>query len=145
LDLSFLPAVNASLNAVATVLLVRGRLLIRAGRVDAHRRTMLAAFAVSTLFLVLYVVHKTSRGFVSTTFHVEGAAKTAYLCFLASHVALAMTVPVFALLLIRLALSGRIASHRRLARIAWPIWMYVSVTGVALYVLLYHLNPVVPA
>jgi uncharacterized membrane protein YozB (DUF420 family) len=142
-DLSFLPAVNATLNAVATALLVRGRLRIRAGDVDAHRRTMLAAFAVSTLFLALYLLHKASRGFENTTFHAEGAAKTAYLVFLASHVALAMTVPFFAIFLIRLGLGGRLAAHRRLARIAWPIWMYVSVTGVAIYVLLYHLNPAV--
>jgi len=140
-DLSFLPAVNASLNAVATVLLVRGRLLIRAGRVDAHRRTMLAAFAVSALFLALYLAHKASRAFENTTLHVEGALKTAYLVFLASHVLLAMTVPVFAIVLIRHGLAGRIDRHRRLARIAWPIWMYVSVTGVALYWILYHLNP----
>ena len=141
MDFSFLPAVNASLNAVATLLLVRGRLLARAGRVDAHRRTMLSAFAVSSLFLALYVLHKASRGFESTTFHVRGVAKLAYLVMLTSHVALAMTVPVLAILLIRHGLAGRIAAHRRLARIAWPIWMYVSVTGVLIYVLLYHLNP----
>ena len=75
MDLSLLPAVNASLNAVATLLLVRGRLLARARRIDAHRRTMLSAFAVSTLFLVLYVLHKAARGFESTTLHVGGAAK----------------------------------------------------------------------
>lgn len=141
MDLSFLPSVNAALNGVATVLLWRGRRLVRAGRVTAHRRTMLSAFGVSSLFLALYVVHKASRGFQNTTFNVAGAAKVAYLVFLASHVILAMTVPVFAILLIGLGLRGRIASHRRLARVAWPIWMYVSVTGVAIYVLLYHLNP----
>ena len=141
MDPSFLPALNAGLNAVATALLVRGRWLVRAGRIDAHRRTMLAAFAVSTLFLASYLVHKASRSFENTTFHAEGLAKTAYLLFLASHVLLAMTVPVFAIVLIRRGLAGRIAEHRRLARVAWPIWMYVSVTGVVLYVLLYHLNP----
>jgi uncharacterized membrane protein YozB (DUF420 family) len=140
-DLSSLPAVNASLNAVATVLLVRGRWLIRAGRVDAHRRTMIGAFAVSALFLALYLTHKASRSFDNTTLHVEGVLKTAYLVFLASHVLLAMTVPVFAIVLIRHGLAGRIDRHRRLARIAWPIWMYVSVTGVAIYWILYHLNP----
>jgi len=140
-DLGFLPAVNASLNALATLLLVRGRLLVRAGRVDAHRRTMLAAFGVSTLFLALYLAHKASRSFENTTFHAEGAAKAAYLVFLAAHVALAMTVPVFAIALIRHGLAGRIDRHRRLARVAWPIWMYVSVSGVMLYFLLYHLNP----
>jgi uncharacterized membrane protein YozB (DUF420 family) len=141
LDLSFLPAVNASLNAVAAALLVRGRWLARAGRVDAHRRTMLAAFGVSTLFLALYLLHKAARGFESTTLHVAGAAKTAYLLMLASHVVLAMAVPVLAILLIRFGLAGRIATHRRLARIAWPIWMYVSITGVLIYWLLYQWNP----
>ncbi len=144
LDLSFLPAVNASLNAIAAALLVRGRLLARAHRVDAHRRTMLTAFAVSTLFLALYLLHKTWRGFENTTFHAEGVAKGAYLLLLASHVVLAMAVPVLAIALIRLGLAGRIASHRRLARVAWPIWMYVSVTGVAIYLLLYPLNPPAP-
>jgi uncharacterized membrane protein YozB (DUF420 family) len=140
-DLSALPAVNASLNAIAAVLLVRGRALIRRGHVDAHRRTMLTAFAVSTLFLALYLLHKASRSFENTTFHAEGTAKLAYLVLLVSHVALAATVPVFAIALVTLGLRGRIARHRRLARIAWPIWMYVSVTGVVIYVLLYHLNP----
>ncbi len=143
MDLSYLPAVNASLNGIAALLLIRGRVLARAGRVDAHRRTMLTAFGISSLFLVLYVLHKASHGFESTTLHVQGVAKVAYLMMLASHVALAMAVPVLAILLIRHGLAGRIGAHRRLARIAWPIWMYVSVTGVLIYVLLYHLNPVV--
>ena len=141
MDLSALPALNASLNAIAAVLLVRGRALIRRGRVDAHRRTMLTAFAVSALFLALYLLHKASRSFENTTFHAEGMAKLAYLILLFSHVALAATVPVFAITLVTLGLRGRIARHRRLARVAWPIWMYVSVTGVVIYVLLYHLNP----
>jgi uncharacterized membrane protein YozB (DUF420 family) len=141
MDLAFLPAVNAALNATATVLLVRGRRLARAGNREAHRRTMLAAFAVSSVFLVLYVLHKASRDFENTTFHATGLAKTAYLALLASHVTLAITVPIFAIALIRLGATDRVAAHRRLARVAWPIWIYVSVTGVAIYVLLYHLNP----
>ena len=141
MDLSFLPAVNATLNATATLLLLRGRSLARRHAVDAHRRTMLAAFAVSSVFLVLYVAHKASRGFENTTFHAVGPAKAAYLALLFSHVVLAATVPIFAIALIRLAVREHVASHRRLARIAWPIWIYVSVTGVAIYVLLYHLNP----
>ena len=140
-DLSFLPAVNAMLNAVAAALLLRGRWLIHRGRIEAHRRTMLAAFGVSTLFLACYVAHKVSRDFENTTFNAVGAAKTAYLAMLASHVVLAATVPVLALTLIFLGLRGRIARHRGLARFAWPIWIYVSVTGVLIYVLLYHLNP----
>jgi uncharacterized membrane protein YozB (DUF420 family) len=141
MDLSALPAVNAALNAVAALLLLRGRWLIRRGRVDAHRRTMLSAFAVSSLFLALYLLHKASRSFENTTFHAEGLAKAAYLALLASHVVLAAAVPVLALTLITFGLRGRIARHRRLARWAWPIWMYVSVTGILIYLLLYHGNP----
>ena len=141
MDLSFLPAVNALLNSGAALLLLRGRARIRAGDVAGHRRTMLAAFGVSTLFLALYVLHKASRGFENTVFQAEGWVRGLYLVLLASHVLLAMTVPVLALVLIRLGLGGRIGAHRRLARVAWPIWIYVSVTGVLIYVLLYHLNP----
>ena len=142
MDLSFLPAVNAGLNGLALTLLVTGRRLVKQGRIDAHRRVMLSAFGVSSLFLFFYVSHKVSRGFESTTFHVEGAAKLAYLVLLFSHVVLAATVPVLAILLIRLGLRDERPKHRRLARIAWPIWMYVSVTGALIYALLYHLNPV---
>jgi uncharacterized membrane protein YozB (DUF420 family) len=141
MDLSFLPALNAALNGVATLLLVVGRSLVRRGRIDAHRRTMIAAFAVSSLFLASYVLHKWSRDFENTTFAAEGIAKTLYLALLASHVTLAIAVPPLALRLVWLGLHDRRAAHRRLARVAWPIWLYVSVTGVAIYVLLYHLNP----
>ena len=141
MDLSFLPSINASLNATAAVLLIVGRWFIRAGRIDAHRWTMLSAFGVSSVFLVLYVAHKASRSFENTSFGAEGVAKAAYLALLASHVLLAMAVPVLALLLIRFGLKGEIARHRRLARWAWPIWMYVSLSGVVIYFLLYHWNP----
>jgi len=143
MDLAFLPAVNATLNAAATTLLVLGRRHARAGRIDAHRRTMLAATATSAVFLALYVLHKVALGFESRTLHVSGAPKVAYLVLLATHVALAMTIPVFAVALITLGLRDRRERHRRLARVAWPIWMYVSVTGVLIYVVLYHLNPAV--
>ena len=143
LDFSSLPSINASLNAIATVLLIAGRRYIALGRIDAHRRTMISAFGVSTLFLALYVTHKVSRSFENTTFGAEGVAKALYLTLLASHVLLAMTVPVLAIALIRFGLKGEIARHRGLARWAWPIWMYVSVTGVLIYFLLYHWNPAI--
>ncbi len=142
MDLSFLPAVNAALNASATWLLLVGRRRILRGDRDGHRRAMLAAFGVSSVFLALYITHKVSRNFENTTFHVEGLAKSAYLAFLASHVLLATTIPFIAITLITLALRGRTERHRRIARWAWPIWIYVSVTGVMIYFLLYHLNPV---
>lgn len=144
MDLSFLPALNASLNAAATLLLIVGRRRIRAGDVEGHRRTMIGAFCVSAVFLALYVLHKAAKDFENTTFHAEGLAKGLYLALLASHVLLAMTIPILAITLITLGLRGRLARHRRLARVAWPIWIYVSVTGVVIYLLLYPLNPVHP-
>ena len=141
MDLDFLPAVNAALNAAAACCLVAGRRLARRRRLVAHRRTMLAAFALSSLFLVLYVAHKAARDFENTPFHAEGAARAAYLALLASHVTLAIAIPPLATSLVALGLRGRLATHKRLARVAWPIWIYVSVTGVAIYLLLYHLNP----
>ncbi len=102
---------------------------------------MICAFGVSSLFLLLYVSHKVSRNFENTTFNVEGWAKTAYLLLLGSHVLLAMTVPIIAIVLIRLGLRDDRVRHRRLARIGWPIWIYVSVTGVVIYLLLYPFNP----
>jgi uncharacterized membrane protein YozB (DUF420 family) len=140
-DLSFLPAVNATLNVAATALLVAGRFWIRRGRVALHRRAMLGAFTVSSLFLVLYVLHKAWRGFENTPYHGEGALRVLYLAILFSHLTLAMAVPVLALRLVQLGLGGRIERHRRLAVVAWPIWMYVSVTGVVIYLLLYPFNP----
>ncbi len=144
-NLDFLPHVNASLNAIAAVLLVVGLVLIKQRRIDAHKRVMMTAFLVSSVFLALYVLHKwwrgTQEGELHATYHGQGAAKAAYLAILLTHVLLAITVPVFAIVLIRLGLARRDALHRRIARWAWPIWMYVSVTGVVIYVMLYHLNP----
>jgi uncharacterized membrane protein YozB (DUF420 family) len=141
MDFSVLPPINAALNATATVLLVVGRGLARRGEVERHRLVMIAAFGVSSLFLLFYVSHKVSRNFENTTFNAEGWAKIAYLVLLGSHVLLAMTVPIIAILLIRLGLRDDRERHRRLARIGWPIWMYVSVTGVVIYLLLYPFNP----
>jgi protein SCO1/2/putative membrane protein len=141
-DLSFLPPVNAVLNAIAATLLVWGRRLARRGEIAAHRRVMITAFGVSSVFLACYVAHKVWKNFENTTFHAEGLAKLAYLVLLFSHVVLAVTVPFLAICLITLALRGRFETHRRLARVAWPVWMYVSVTGVVIYLLLYPLNPV---
>lgn len=141
MDLSLLPPINATLNAAAALLLVVGRRLARSGQIAAHRRVMIAAFATSSLFLVLYVLHKASRGFENTTFNAEGVARAAYLVLLFSHVTLAMTIPPLAIALVVLGLRDRRERHRRLARIAWPLWMYVSATGVLIYLLLYPFNP----
>lgn len=141
MDFSFLPAVNAVLNATAMGLLIHGRRLIRRGEEARHRRVMISAFGVSSLFLLFYLTHKISKNFENTTFNVEGWAKVGYLLLLGSHVLLAMTVPLFAIALIRLGLGDDRERHRRVARIAWPIWMYVSITGVLIYLLLYPFNP----
>lgn len=141
MDFSLIPPINAALNATSMALLIYGRRLVRQGEIERHRRVMLSAFGVSTLFLVLYLGHKVSRNFENTTFNVEGWGKVAYLVLLASHVLLAMSVPVFAIWLIRLGLRDDRERHRRIARIAWPVWMYVSVTGVLIYLLLYPFNP----
>lgn len=131
------PALNACLNAVAAVLLMTGYRLIRAGRRDAHRRAMLAAFSVSVLFLVSYLAYHAQVG--SVRFGRTGAIRTVYLSVLISHSILAAAVPVLATLTLWRALRGRFDAHRRLARWTLPIWLYVSVTGVVVYWMLYHL------
>lgn len=145
MDLSFLPSVNAGLNAVAAALLVWALVLIRRGRVTGHRNAMLGAVAVSTLFLVGYVGHKLWRAGVGdeihTSYHGEGLALAAYAVILLTHLVLAMTVPVFAVTMLVLGFKRRDALHRRIGKIAWPVWMYVSVTGVVIYLMLYHFNP----
>lgn len=138
---ALVPTVNALLNALAAGLLIYGRSLARKNQIERHRTVMLSAFAVSALFLVLYVGDKIATGFAGTSFNADGLAQAAYLALLVSHVVLAATVPFLAVTLIVLALRDRRARHRRLARIAWPVWMYVSLTGVAIYLLLYPLNP----
>jgi len=143
--MSYLPAVNASLNGLCVILLVVGLILIKRKRRIAHRRVMISAFGVSALFLISYVTHwywrKHVMGGTYTRFHGQGLLKTAYYAMLITHVLLAMTVPVLAIWLIRLGLKGRYDRHKRIARVAYPIWMYVSVTGVIIYIVLYHLNP----
>ena len=132
-----LPAVNACLNAVAALLLGAGRLAVHRGRVDVHRQLMVAAFSVSVVFLISYVTR-----FVLTGVHryPEGAPLRAlYLAILLTHTTLAAITPPLAVITLWLALRGRFERHRRLARWTWPICMYVSITGVAVYFMLYHL------
>lgn len=131
------PAVNACLNGAAAVLLLTGYRLIRAGRRQAHRRVMLAAFGVSALFLISYLAYHAQAG--SVRFARTGAIRTVYLSILISHSILAAAVPVLASLTLLRALRGRFDAHRRLARWTLPVWLYVSVTGVAVYWMLYRL------
>ena len=132
-----LPALNATLNATATVLLIVGYRLIRAGRREAHQKTMLAAFAVSVLFLISYVVYHAQVG--SVPFQKRGLVRTVYFLILITHVVLAALVPFLAGVTLWRAWKGQFARHRRVARWTFPIWLYVSVTGVIVYLMLYQL------
>ncbi len=132
-----LPSVNAVLNATAAILLVWGYTLIRRKQVQTHRKVMTAAFVTSCLFLVCYIVYHVQVG--SVHFPHSGAIRTVYLSILGTHTVLAATVPVLAIVTLRRGLAGRYDKHRRIARWTFPIWLYVSVTGVIVYLMLYHL------
>ena len=133
-----LPAVNATLNATATLLLVTGFVLIRKRRWRAHRAVMLAALACSTLFLTSYLIYHSQVG--SVHFPGAGGARTFYFALLISHTLLAATVPVLAGITLTRALRERFDRHRRIARWTLPIWLYVSVTGVVVYWMLYRIR-----
>ena len=132
-----LPSVNAVLNATAAVLLVWGYTLIRRKRIQQHRKVMQTAFVVSCLFLVCYLVYHYQVG--SVRFPKTGAIRTLYLSILGTHTLLAAAVPVLAIVTLRRGLAARFDKHRRIARWTLPIWLYVSVTGVVVYLMLYHL------
>lgn len=131
-----LATTNAVLNSLATVLLVAGWVFIKRGNVRAHRAAMVAAFIVSAIFLACYLTYHYLVGHVP--FRGQGAVRGVYFTILISHILLAVTVPVLAIAMFTLAWRGRWATHRRLGRIALPIWLYVSVTGVVIYLMLYH-------
>ncbi len=140
-----LPAMNAVLNACSTVLLLSGLLFIRNKRIVLHRACMLGAFVVSMVFLLGYVLHKVhlhqTTGSWNTTINADGAVRTMYLTLLASHVLLAMTLPVLTPITLFRGLTMRVELHRKIARITYPIWLYVSITGVLVYFMLYQWFP----
>jgi putative membrane protein len=131
-----LPAVNATLNALSSVLLVAGYVLIRLRRIEQHRRVMIAAFITSSLFLVCYVVYHAQVGSVRFTRH--GFVRPLYFTILITHVTLAAVVLPLAIVTLSRGLGARYVQHRVIARWTLPIWLYVSVTGVLVYVLLYQ-------
>jgi uncharacterized membrane protein YozB (DUF420 family) len=146
MDVHELPAVNAILNGTAAILLLRGYSLIRAGRREQHKRTMIAAFCVSAVFLISYLVYHANVGAVY--FQKTGFLRYIYLTILFTHTVLAAAVPVLAIITLRRALkaekataekTGDFSRHRRIARWTLPIWLYVSVTGVVVYLMLYWL------
>ena len=131
-----LPAVNATLNALSGVLLLVGYVLIRRRRIEQHRRCMIAAFIASSLFLLCYVVYHAQVG--SVRFTRQGFVRPLYFTILITHVTLAASVLPLAILTLSRGLKGRYVKHRAIARWTLPIWLYVSVTGVLVYVLLYQ-------
>ena len=132
-----LPTLNAALNATSAVLLVLGYVLIRRGKREAHRRAMLGAVSCSALFLVSYLVYHAQVG--SVRFQGQGWIRTLYFTILLTHTVLAAAIVPLVLLTLTRALQQRFDRHRRLARITFPLWAYVSVTGVVIYWMLYRL------
>ena len=132
-----LPAVNATLNATSAVLLVWGYILIRRHSIAAHRKVMLAAFATSTVFLVCYLIYHSNVGHVP--FPGAGAIATIYFSILITHTVLAATVPPLAIITLNRGLRERFDRHRKIARWTLPIWLYVSVSGVVVYLMLYQM------
>ena len=137
LDYSQLPAVNASLNAISAVLLTIGYVFIRRRDMRRHRACMLAALVSSSLFLTSYLVYHAHVG--SVPFAGRGAIRSIYFAILITHVALAAVILPLALITVSRALASRFDRHRRIAKWTWPLWMYVSVTGVIIYLMLYRL------
>jgi putative membrane protein len=133
-----LPAVNASLNALSGLLLLTGYVMIRTRRIQQHRRCMIAAFITSSVFLVSYIVYHAQVG--SVPFTRQGFVRPMYFAILVTHVTLAAAVVPLALVTLTRGLKGRYPQHIRIARWTFPIWLYVSVTGVLVYVLLYQPN-----
>ena len=136
LSIGDLPALNAALNATAATFLVAGYLLIRRGRRDLHRACMLAALAASALFLVSYVTYHYHAG--SRPFPGVGAVRVVYFAILITHVVLAAVILPLALVTTARGLRSQFDRHVRVARWTLPIWLYVSVTGVVIYLMLYQ-------
>ena len=136
---SVLPHLNAGLNATSFALLLAGFFFIRRGRVAAHRAAMVAALAVSGLFLASYVVYHYNYG--SVRFTGQGTVRTVYFVILITHVILAAAIVPLVLLTVTRAARGDYARHRRIARWTYPLWLYVSITGVVVYLMLYRLYP----
>jgi putative membrane protein len=131
---AFLPALNAVLNGLSATALLVGYTFIRAHRIKQHRAAMITAFCFSTLFLVSYIAHHALHGDVRYPLH--GALRSVYLPLLASHIILAVVALPLVLVTFFFSLSGRILQHRKVARWTFPLWLYVSITGVITYVML---------
>ncbi len=139
LNVHDLPVVDAILNGAAAVLLIIGYRLIRQRRIGAHHKVMWSAFIVSCVFLVCYLFYHYNVG--SVRFDKPGWVRTIYLWILGTHTVLAAAVPFLAVITLTRAQKGKFAKHRAIARWTLPIWLYVSVTGVVVYLLLYQVRP----
>jgi uncharacterized membrane protein YozB (DUF420 family) len=136
---SFFPALNAFLNGTSAVLIGTGYYFIKSGRREAHKRMMLAAFVTSTLFLTSYLYYHLVLRAGVTHFQGKGVWRPVYFSILISHTFLAVVVVPFILVTLYRALKGKFARHKAIARYTFPIWMYVSVTGVVIFVMLYKI------
>jgi putative membrane protein len=145
MSLSSLPALNAFLNGVSAIFLVAGYALIRRGRQSAHRNFMTAACVASALFLISYITYHGYLAYVlhrgPTRFLDPAWFRPIYLTILLTHTVLAVVILPLVLITFSRGLGGRFDAHRRIARWTWPLWMYVSVTGVVIYLLLYQIFP----
>ena len=138
MSVSDLPTLNALLNGLASTFLIIGFVFIRRKMIPQHRAMMIAAFVTSGLFLVSYLTYHFSAHLI-TRFQGEGVARTLYFAILISHSVLAVAVPPMAFITLFRGLKMKVEKHRALARWTLPIWLYVSVTGVAVYFMLYHI------
>jgi uncharacterized membrane protein YozB (DUF420 family) len=136
---TFFPALNAFLNGSSAVLIGTGYYFIKTGRRDAHKRMMIAAFVTSTLFLISYLYYHLVLRAGVTHFQGQGIWRPVYFSILISHTFLAAVVVPFILVTLYRGLTGKFARHRAIARFTFPIWMYVSVTGVIIFVMLYKI------
>ena len=137
MDYSVFPAINASLNGASACLLLAGRALIARKRIMQHRAVMLTALATSTLFLISYLDYHAHVG--SVHFRGQGCVRPFYFNILISHTILAAAIVPLVLITLNRALKARFPGHRAIARWTFPLWLYVSVTGVVIYIMLYHL------
>ena len=139
----YLPHLNAFLNSTSALLLIAGYGFIRAARIDAHRKCQVTAFVTSTLFLISYLIYHYYHG--ESRFLGQGLVRPLYFTILISHVILAVVIVPLILITLYRAARGDFIRHRKIARWTLPLWLYVSVTGVIVYLMLYHIYPTPPA
>ncbi len=139
MTLSDLPPINAGLNSLSTIFLTLGYIFIRQKKIASHRNCMIAAFCTSTIFLICYLVYHYYAG--RTTFKDPQWFRPIYLTILLTHTVLAVVIVPMILMTLNRAIKARYELHKKIARWTWPLWMYVSVTGVLIYFLLYQIFP----